>query len=594
MADVLKLKKNLEKINYLFFLIVIFFNVISFIFSKNLDFVYVIISLVVLFIGLLPYFLEFTVNSLALAFFLQGIGVIILSFFLSFKNPFFIFFSLLGVFYTLLCNIFKDGIKYSIGGLILFFIILLIFAVSDELFKLELLKNLKNLDIFNSFYFYFLFFSVSFLLFLIFVFSNVRQFILDYYKSQVIELVSAKMEEANKLAREKAKEAEERYRELLALKEKQEKIFEINANLAKKFRNIKSQLQYLAQEIKDMVFANGVAILFDKGSIISVEHYIDVPLPIVDVFRLSVKGNEKIKKFIDKTLRNKEIVHVNKRKGVYPVGINEEEALAFLQNLSKLTFEVYEVLLVPIVNSLNESLGLFVLFNNKDELFTEADKKIMQLMGLQTGIIIHNSLLIKKLEDTFYETINAFSSAIEAKDKYTPVLHTFRVGDLAYEIALEMGLSEDEAERIKIAGILHDVGKLAIPDSILAKQGPLTQEEREVIKTHSEEGSKILSKISFFREKSIHLYVLYHHERVDGKGYPKGLRGREIPLASNIISIADTYDAISTPRPYNKQYASEQKAIEIIKSERGRQFFEEVVDAFFRVLAKRKEKQKIK
>jgi HD-GYP domain-containing protein (c-di-GMP phosphodiesterase class II) len=111
-----------------------------------------------------------------------------------------------------------------------------------------------------------------------------------------------------------------------------------------------------------------------------------------------------------------------------------------------------------------------------------------------------------------------------------------------------------------------------------------------VIKTHSEEGYKILSKISLFRERGIPVYVLYHHERLDGKGYPRGISGKDLPLGANIISIADTYDAISTPRPYNKHYASEQKAIEIIKNERGKQFYPEVVDAFFRVLEKRKNK----
>lgn len=591
MQDVIKLKKKLLFFDYLFFIVVIIFNIILYVKFKTIDFIFVSVSLVVLFFSTIPYFRDFSVENFKLTFFIQALGLIVLSFLASLKSPLFLFVVLLSSIYISVLSIFKDSYKYIIPLVVLSFISLSLLFFFGDLFNVQVVKKLFNIGFLND-YPLFLIFSLVLVLFGVYLTNEIRSFIMDYYKSQVMSIVHSKVEEINKIAQEKAKEAEEKHRESVIMKEKQEKIFEINANLARKVRNIKAQLQYIATELKEMLYATGVVILLDKSGLVSADYYIDVPLPVVEMLKVSPRSNENIRKIISYAMKNKEIVHIDKRRNIFPQQFSMEECAKFLQEISKLTFEVYEILLIPIINSFGDVMGLFVVFNSKYEGFSDIDKKLGELMGVQAGIIIHNSMLIKRLEDTFYETINAFSSAIEAKDKYTPVLHTYRVGELAYKVALEMGLSEEEAERIKIAGILHDVGKLAIPDSILAKQGPLTEEEREIIKTHSEEGSKILSKISFFREKGIHIYVLYHHERVDGKGYPKGLRGREIPLAANIISIADTYDAISTPRPYNKHYASEQKAIEIIKNERGRQFFEEVVDAFFRVLEKEKMKKR--
>ncbi|MEN3014982.1 MAG: HD domain-containing phosphohydrolase [bacterium] len=588
----IELVKKLANINLVYVAIIVFINLLSYFSFKSLDLILIGLSVIVMFVSSLPYFREFNIENFKLTFFLQGLGLVAICIFLTFKNPLYIFLLGLNATYIFSLSIFKDGYKYAIPLLILS-IIPIFYFLFDAKYIIQLSKIYSSIQSFRGGYLNFLLVFVFIISIGLYVVTQLRSFIMDYYKSQVMSNIQARMDEINRVAQQKAREAEEKHREIILVKEKQEKIFAINTDLAKRVKNIKAQLQYISSELKDMLYATGVVVLFERGGFITADYHVDVPLPVVDTLKVSPKTNEIVKNFIFKCLKNKEIMHINKRKEIFVKDFSKEECITFLQSLSKLTFDVYEILMVPIINSFGESMGVFVIFNSRQDYFTDIDKRLAELLGVQAGILIHNSMLIKKIEDTFYETINAFSSAIEAKDKYTPVLHTYRVGELAYKVALEMGLSEEEAERIKIAGILHDVGKLAIPDSILAKQGPLTEEEREIIKTHSEEGSKILSKISFFREKNIHIYVLYHHERVDGRGYPKGLRGREIPLASNIISVADTYDAISTPRPYNKHYASEQKAIEIIKAERGRQFFEEVVDAFFRVLEKEKAKKKV-
>jgi putative nucleotidyltransferase with HDIG domain len=586
--DLIKLRKNLFNINIIFSAFILL-TLIFFVFfnSFKLDYFLIISAFGLIFIVFIPYFRDFSIDNFKLTFLLQAISIIVLSFLMVRHNPLFVFYSFFSIIPFSLLNIFNKVEVYNF----IFFTLFLGLNLVAVLINIKLFKVIKNEE--NIILGLIVFVLILMVLSLI-IFKAVRNFVLDYYKSQVMDYAHKKIDEAQKVAYAKAKEAMEKNRFAVLLKEKQEKIFEINKLLASKVRNIREQLELLGSEIRNVVFAHSVVILLERNKIINPEFVHEVPKPIVAKMKTLADqpSNNIISKFIREVFVKKITIHINKRKDIYYEGFEESKLMSykFLEELSLMTYEVYEVLMVPIVDSLGNSIGVIVAFNNKEDMFSEVDKMFLELLGVQGGILIHNAILLKKIEDAFNETIVAFSSAIEAKDKYTPVLHTTRVGELAAEIAKEMNLPPEEIEKIRIAGILHDIGKLAIPDSILAKQGPLTVEEREVIKTHSEEGYKILSKISLFRERGIPVYVLYHHERLDGKGYPRGISGRDLPLGANIISIADTYDAISTPRPYNKHYASEQKAIEIIKNERGKQFYPEVVDAFFRVLEKRKNK----
>lgn len=586
--DLIKLRKNLFNINIIFSAFILLTLIFFWFFNSfKLDYFLIISAVVLIFIVFIPYFRDFSIDNFKLTFLLQAISIIVLSFLMVRHNPLFVFYSFFSIIPFSLLNIFNKVEVYNF----IFFTLFLGLNLISVLINIKLFKVIKNVE--NIIVGLIVFVLILMVLSLI-IFKAVRNFVLDYYKSQVMEYAHKKIDEAQKVAYAKAKEAMEKNRFAVLLKEKQEKIFEINKLLASKVRNIREQLELLGSEIRNVVFAHGVIILLERNKIINPEFVHEVPKPIVAKMKTLADqpSNNIISKFIREVFIKKITIHINKRKDIYYEGFEESKLMSykFLEELSLMTYEVYEVLMVPIVDSLGNSIGVIVAFNNKEDTFSEVDKMFLELLGVQGGILIHNAILLKKIEDAFNETIVAFSSAIEAKDKYTPVLHTTRVGELAAEIAKEMNLPPEEIEKIRIAGILHDIGKLAIPDSILAKQGPLTLEEREVIKTHSEEGYKILSKISLFRERGIPVYVLYHHERLDGKGYPRGISGRDLPLGANIISIADTYDAISTPRPYNKHYASEQKAIEIIKNERGKQFYPEVVDAFFRVLEKRKNK----
>ena len=183
-------------------------------------------------------------------------------------------------------------------------------------------------------------------------------------------------------------------------------------------------------------------------------------------------------------------------------------------------------------------------------------------------------------EDMNLNTIKTLAVAIEAKDHYTRG-HSDRVTRYAVDIAQEMHLSKKEVEVIQHAGILHDLGKLGIDDAILRKPGKLTDEEYDLIKKHPEIGEYMLGPLKFLKdEKPI---VRHHHERYDGRGYPDGLKGEAIPLGARIMAVADTFDAMTSERPYRPIYPIN-SVVQEIQENSGTQFDPKVVEAFLRVL----------
>lgn len=176
--------------------------------------------------------------------------------------------------------------------------------------------------------------------------------------------------------------------------------------------------------------------------------------------------------------------------------------------------------------------------------------------------------ILQDLSELFYKTIKSIAHALDAKDKYTHG-HSMRVTLYSLALAKTLNLKEDLLEEIETAGLLHDIGKIAIPEDILLKPGKLTAEEYEVIKTHPELGQRFVEGIEKLR--LISNWLKSHHERYDGKGYPEGLVGEEIPISSRIIAIADTYDAMTSSRSY-RAALSHQQAIDEIKRCAGTQF----------------------
>ena len=178
------------------------------------------------------------------------------------------------------------------------------------------------------------------------------------------------------------------------------------------------------------------------------------------------------------------------------------------------------------------------------------------------------------------ESIETFTGFIDAKDPYTNG-HSKRVAIYTRMIAEEMGFEDEELDRIYYIALLHDCGKIGVPDNILGKPGRLTAEEFEIIKSHTVQGGEILS--SFKSLKDAGEGALYHHERYDGKGYPEGKAGEDIPLIARIICVADSFDAMNTNRVYREKLTKE-KIINEIEANKGKQFDPQISDIMLRLL----------
>jgi HD-GYP domain-containing protein (c-di-GMP phosphodiesterase class II) len=178
--------------------------------------------------------------------------------------------------------------------------------------------------------------------------------------------------------------------------------------------------------------------------------------------------------------------------------------------------------------------------------------------------------------ELFLGTVKGLAAAIDGKDPYTRG-HSERVSRMSVAIAQRLGLPDDEAEKIRISALLHDVGKISIEDNILKKPSALTDDEYEIMKTHPQKGYKIMSQIRAMKEFLPGMYM--HHEMVNGQGYPQGLKGDEIPLMAKIVAVADTFDAMTTDRPYQQAMKFED-AVARIQSFVGTRYDPAVVCAF--------------
>jgi HD-GYP domain-containing protein (c-di-GMP phosphodiesterase class II) len=210
--------------------------------------------------------------------------------------------------------------------------------------------------------------------------------------------------------------------------------------------------------------------------------------------------------------------------------------------------------------------------------------RIVVLILLTIGIIISfRETQVQRLREQEKEklaAITALATALEARDPYTRG-HSQRVSEYTQVIGREMGLGKEELEHLKLASLMHDVGKIAVPDHILRKEGKLTDEEWQQIKEHPQASARILD--GFESLKGMTQWTLDHHERFDGRGYPKGKSGMEIPLPAQIMAMADSFDAMTTDRPYRPGMNLDQVLVEIEKN-KGKQWRPDVVEAFLRVM----------
>jgi HD-GYP domain-containing protein (c-di-GMP phosphodiesterase class II) len=231
------------------------------------------------------------------------------------------------------------------------------------------------------------------------------------------------------------------------------------------------------------------------------------------------------------------------------------------------------------VRSRGGVIGVLQAVNKKDgALFTEDDLEVCWTLANQVAVALENAHLYAELKETFLNTAEALAAAVEKKDPYTGG-HIKRVVEYSAAIARHMSLSLNDVEALRLAAVLHDIGKIGIRDSVLLKEGGLNHEEICHMREHPLVGEDILDHIE--QMKDVRKILRAHHEKWDGSGYPDGLKGADIPIHARIIAIADTFDAITTDRPYRKA-ADWRSAAEEIKRCSGASYDPKIVEAFLR------------
>ncbi len=237
--------------------------------------------------------------------------------------------------------------------------------------------------------------------------------------------------------------------------------------------------------------------------------------------------------------------------------------------------------------------------------YTDDDLQILGMMSqqLSVGLSNHqlfenlqtkaeeNRALYENLQDIYNDTVRAFAAAIDAKDRYTQG-HSDRVARYAVAIAEELGLPEEEVEALRLGGLLHDIGKITVDTCIIRKDSVLTERELSEMHRHPSVGFDILSKINF-PWGDLSALTRHHHEKVDGNGYPDGIRGKDLLLGARIIALADAFDAMTTDRPYRKQI-SLRETLREIKRCVGTQFDPHVARTLFHVIEKELTGQSLK
>ena len=295
------------------------------------------------------------------------------------------------------------------------------------------------------------------------------------------------------------------------------------------------------------------------------------------------------------------------RAGMSEIELSQAKFLSFFQENQDILDRKRIELVIPLIVR-GELVGIVILGEKATgESFTDVDREVVCAMARHIGVGIQQRNLMAELERsagenrqlyddlrlTYKDTVKAFAAAIDCKDKYTEG-HSERVGRYSEIIAQELDWDEKQIEGVAVAGYLHDVGKLAVDRTIINAPYRINAKESAELSKHPAVGYEILLPIHHpFAD--VPLAAKYHHERLDGRGYPDGLYDREIPYIAKIVNLADSFDAMTTDRPYKRRRTSEE-VIEDLQRNSGKQFAPELVTAFCRAMLKeltgeRKEKR---
>jgi putative nucleotidyltransferase with HDIG domain len=271
------------------------------------------------------------------------------------------------------------------------------------------------------------------------------------------------------------------------------------------------------------------------------------------------------------------------RKGVSALSTDASADERFRGGQSIIMQRIRSVMCVPLTSKDAVLGALYVDTSDPRRKFGDQDLELLAAIGAQAGIAVERAKLIRGLEDLFIGAVRALTTSLEVRDTYTRG-HSERVTAYSLAITEALSLPDEDREIVELSGLLHDVGKIGVPEAVLQKPGKLTDEEFEIIKRHSGEGAEIIRNIRHRFIADVSQAVRHHHERWDGKGYPDGVKGEDICLTSRILAVADTYDAMTSDRPYRKGFPIE-KASAVLQECSGTQFDPVLVQAFLRAQA---------
>ncbi len=255
---------------------------------------------------------------------------------------------------------------------------------------------------------------------------------------------------------------------------------------------------------------------------------------------------------------------------------------------AQIHFQTHSLLGVP-MRIQKRVIGVLEALNKKRGKFTEEDVKILTAIASQAAVAIENAQLVEALQESYESTLEGWAAALDLRDKETEG-HSQRVTWLAMQLAESMGMSKEDLSYLRQGALLHDIGKMGVPDNILHKNGPLTEQEKAIMRQHPVNAYNMLYPIMHLRPA---LDIPYcHHEKWDGSGYPRSLQGDEIPLAARIFTIIDVWDALRSNRPYRKAWPVK-KTIAYIQKEAGKSFDPAIVQRFVEVIPSILENRKL-
>lgn len=394
--------------------------------------------------------------------------------------------------------------------------------------------------------------------------AALRQYLLSGVSREAAEHRDRAIEEYQKNARHLLLEKEKRERDLSDKKQQLYALLSVSQYLSST-RNTKDLLQAMCRRAReDMNCAASFVMLVEERDLRLVH---------------SVGITEMTQRLMDCKVGEGllgEVVASNK-----VVRLSEKDADPRLRAFKQNWESFRNVLVVPLTTSQDPTpFGLIGVANLLvgEEFLLDAHEDYLKILAASSAIAIKNISLTENLEQSYHEIIHALAQAIEAKDPYTHG-HIGRVQEYATSLAQALKLSEAEVRTIAKGAILHDVGKISTPNEILNKPGALTPAERKKMDDHVTSSIHILKDIKSLPPEVFEM-VLYHHERFDGKGYPYGLSGDEIPIGAQVISVVDAFDAMTTDRPYRKGFPQE-KALDLLAISSGSQFSPRVLQAFF-------------